>query len=1147
MFNQLNLRSALIAFLSCLCVSHLSYADDLQRIEIPAGELTVALQALAKQTGLELVYQSEQLKGLKTIGLSGKFSPADAVNKLLQGTGLELTTDSTGAMLIATPHGHAPSTRLSPSAAEARLAQSGTQNAEPQAVPDSSPFGDNQGPTVKDSEHPALEEVVVTGTNIRGVENKTVPLLTFDRDAIDRSGYATTEDFIDSLPQNVKSGGNSADGVLSGLGLQNIENSTGANLRGLGSNSTLTLLNGHRVAPSSYGTGVDLSMIPLSAVERIEVLTDGSSAVYGSDAVGGVINIILREDFSGQETSARFDTLTEGGGEQKQIGQTVGRTWNTGSALAVLQFQDADAIRSDQRTFTAILPQPTDIYPASTRYSGIFSGHQSLSASLELFSDVLVAHEDSSRAYNTGGGVFAEVQQSRSKTDSQSANVGLRWQPFGDWHLEGDALYSQVNTNVIEHLAPLSFGYTNGAPYVRNLDTIQEGDIKLDGTLWASGGTSIKGAVGGSYRGEDFSSLIEFLPLDRPVDRHIRAAFAEVYAPLISSENAIALVKKLELSAAVRNDRYSDFGSKTNPRFGVFWSPVDRVGLRVAYSTSFREPNPSEIVGDLTSTNLFVQNGYPLPNDPNGNGNVLFFGNKLLGPESSRNISAGLDYDPAASTRLTLNYYRITYSNRIISAPEELNVFVNPQIYGPLIKQFPNDAAVDAFVASLEPPQTLVDFTPGGTGLAGVRFGFPYGYINAAKVSTQGFDLGSHSLLSLTARDKLIFVTWTSVSTVEINSTDMTSADPRTDRFERNGDRWEAASSAAAEPTKQPAQSAIQIETRQTLNRPPQVFAVDRASGESRLVLDPDPDLLERFKLGRVERISGTLPSGLQWLGQLIYPADYVAGRRYPLVIQSTYGKAWDPEEFTLDGSWGFSGMGLGPSIYASYPGQLLATRGIAVLELEVLHPSQGPQQAEDYQLGFETLAEQLSSSGLIDRNKIALVGFSRNGYWVEFTLAHSKFPFAAAVAADNYDPSYFQSALANWRTDDAQMNGATAFGEGLQQWIARAPGFNAEHMHAPLRMIGQSAGIGLIIGEWEIYSRLRHLKRPVEMYMMPGADKYPSHTPQNPRQIMGIQEGVIDWLSFWLTGREDPSPQKREQYERWQAYRAVQAEAPSH
>jgi hypothetical protein len=381
---------------------------------------------------------------------------------------------------------------------------------------------------------------------------------------------------------------------------------------------------------------------------------------------------------------------------------------------------------------------------------------------------------------------------------------------------------------------------------------------------------------------------------------------------------------------------------------------------------------------------------------------------------------------------------------------------------------------------------------------------------------------------------------WLSTHEIDISSTNDLGADLKAQRFARVDRDWipvPAANVSAAESIPR-----IRLEIRQDLNHPPQIFAIDLGTGGSRLILDSNPDLLHQFKLGRVERLSGTLANGRQWIGQIIYPADYEAGQRYPLVIQSLYGHGFGPEEFSLDGFWGLNGMGLGPSAFAAYPGQLLATRNIAVLQLAVIHPASGIEQARDYQLAFETLAEQLAASGLADRSKIALDGFSRNGFWVEYTLAHSQFPFAAAVAADNYDPSYFQSALANWREPDEQWNGGPAFGVGLQQWLARAPGFNAERIHTPLRIIGLSGGIPLIIGQWEIYSRLKYLKKPVEMVMQPDANTHPSHTPQNPRQIMAVQYGVIDWFSFWLTGREDLSPQKRAQYARWRAFRASSA-----
>jgi iron complex outermembrane receptor protein len=727
------------------------------RFDIPAEDLGKALRDFAVQANCNLSYDPASVDHLKVPAIKGDFTLPDALSLILRGTHLRAVNINENTIQVLDSAASTSGSDSAHTGAVVRLAY-----ATPDAPPPSSQnvaAPPEASSTAEDNKTPGLEEIVVTGTNISGVENKTVPLLTFDRDAIERSGYATAADFITSLPQNVKSGGNSPDGVLApnGFGFGNIENSTGANLRGLGSSSTLTLLNGHRVAPSAYGSGVDLSIIPLNAVERIEVLTDGSSAVYGSDAVGGVINIILRKDFDGAETSARLDTLARGGGELKQISQSLGKTWGSGGALAVFEFQDTDAIRSDERSFTGNLPRPTDVFPESKRYSGTLTAHQSLGASFELFADALIEHNDGLRAV-TLGGFTTQTQLITSKTNSASANTGFRWQPFGDWHLEGDALFSQVDTLASEVFTPPNFGYTNGTPELRNLDTIKEADLKLDGTLWSSGGSSLKAALGASYRQEDFSSLVEYTNLDRPTNRHIHAVFAEFYAPLVTAANALPGMQKLDLSAAVRNDSYSDFGSKVNPRFGVFWSPIDQIGLRAAYSTSFRAPNPIEIISNTTATSVYIQSGFPQPQDPSGNTGVIFFGNRVLGPETSRNLSAGLDFTPAAlpNTRFSLNYYRIIYSNRIISSPDAANVFLNPQIYGPLIQRFPNDAAVEAFVAGIQPPQTLVDLTPNHTGLTGVRFGFPYGDINAAKESTQGLDLGAHSILNLDASNKLI-------------------------------------------------------------------------------------------------------------------------------------------------------------------------------------------------------------------------------------------------------------------------------------------------------------------------------------------------------------------------------------------------------
>jgi outer membrane receptor protein involved in Fe transport len=741
---------------SPLCAPAAANSTDKSRFDIPAEDLGKALRDFAIQANCNLSYDPASVKHLQAPAIKGDYTVPDALSLILKGTHLKAVNINENTIQVLDSAATSTDLNSARSAATVRLAY---------ATPDTPPSSQNITVppsalnTPDDNKTPGLEEIIVTGTNISGVENKTVPLLSFDRDAIDRSGYASVADFITALPQNVKSGDNSADGVLSGsrFGLNNVENSTAANLRGLGASSTLTLLNGHRLAPAAYGSGVDLSMIPLEAIERIDVLTDGSSAVYGSDAVGGVINIILRKDFNGQATSARLDTLSRGGGELKQFGHTVGRTWDSGGALAVFQFDDSNALRTDQRSFTDNMPQPTDIYPSSKRYSGVLSAHQAVVPSLEIFGDALLDHDSGRRHYTAGVGV-AQVQIIDTRSDSTSLNLGARWLPFGDWHLEGNGLYSQLDSHVVENFTPAEAGYTNGAPFLRNLATIKEGDLKLDGTLWSAGGSSLKAALGASYREEAFSALHPSTGVEAPISRHVHAFFAEAYAPLITASSAVPGVRELEFSAAVRDDDYSDFGTKINPRVGIFFSPIQQVSLRAAYSSSFRAPDPIEFLAASGSTFAFVENGLPQPGDPTGKTPALLFGNQTLGPESSKNLTAGLDFTPLKlpSTRFSLNYYRIVYSDRIISSPFANDVFDSPQIYGPLIQRFPNDAAVAAFVAGLEPPQSVFDLSAGHTGLAGIRFGFPYGELNATKERTEGLDLGTHSLVKLGDINKLI-------------------------------------------------------------------------------------------------------------------------------------------------------------------------------------------------------------------------------------------------------------------------------------------------------------------------------------------------------------------------------------------------------
>ena len=120
----------------------------------------------------------------------------------------------------------------------------------------------------------------------------------------------------------------------------------------------MTLINGHRVASSNRYQYVDVSLIPLSAVERVEILTDGASAIYGADAVSGIVNIVLRQDFTGYETALRYGTVTTGGMHEYQASQTAGWSWNDGRALVSYDFLKQDNLSALDKGFSSKVHTP---------------------------------------------------------------------------------------------------------------------------------------------------------------------------------------------------------------------------------------------------------------------------------------------------------------------------------------------------------------------------------------------------------------------------------------------------------------------------------------------------------------------------------------------------------------------------------------------------------------------------------------------------------------------------------------------------------------------------------------------------------------------------------------------------------------------
>jgi len=195
-----------------------------------------------------------------------------------------------------------------------------------------------------------LDEIVVTGSHIRGAEAAGSKLIVIGRDQIDASGYGRVEDMLATVTQNVNRS-NPAVGL--GDEVDNLNRGAEVQLRGLGLGTTLTLVNGQRQGASgSQGSFTDMSTIPLSAVERIEILPEGAAALYGSDAIGGVVNIILRKNLAGFETRVRASTAG-GDGNEGTVAQLWGHTWPGGHVLLGFQFSDSAALACSARAYCA--------------------------------------------------------------------------------------------------------------------------------------------------------------------------------------------------------------------------------------------------------------------------------------------------------------------------------------------------------------------------------------------------------------------------------------------------------------------------------------------------------------------------------------------------------------------------------------------------------------------------------------------------------------------------------------------------------------------------------------------------------------------------------------------------------------------------
>jgi dipeptidyl aminopeptidase/acylaminoacyl peptidase len=321
-----------------------------------------------------------------------------------------------------------------------------------------------------------------------------------------------------------------------------------------------------------------------------------------------------------------------------------------------------------------------------------------------------------------------------------------------------------------------------------------------------------------------------------------------------------------------------------------------------------------------------------------------------------------------------------------------------------------------------------------------------------------------------------------------------------------------------------PQQNLPAVTLEQDPNTPPKLYVEDAGGTRKSLLLDLNPQFAG-LALGRVEAIKWRATDGHEVEGGLYIPPGYEEGVRCPLVIQ-THGFA--EREFWINGPWN--------SAFAAQP---LAARGIMVLQVGhgtepggYMKHHRSLEEGPREMAAFEGAIDYLDEQGMIDRDRVGIIGFSRTQYHVAYTLTHSSYRFAAVTLADGFDGGYLQY-LANpySEKDHVFVNGGPPFGATFANWLEHSPSFRIDRVHSPVRVECYGSGV---VGCWEWFSVLTHLERPVDLMYLPEA----VHILVKPWERLTSQQGNVDWFCFWLMGQEDADPRKHAQYERWRAMR---------
>ena len=307
---------------------------------------------------------------------------------------------------------------------------------------------------------------------------------------------------------------------------------------------------------------------------------------------------------------------------------------------------------------------------------------------------------------------------------------------------------------------------------------------------------------------------------------------------------------------------------------------------------------------------------------------------------------------------------------------------------------------------------------------------------------------------------------------------------------------------------------------------PPEVAVFDLRGGIPRTLTSLNPEF-KSIKLSPAVWLEWTNKYGDKTAGNFVKPLNYEPGKRYPLIVTS------------YSSGRGFLRGGVGDE----YPIQVFAANGFAVLDFNA--PPRRTHKPGDFETqildwfapmaSLETAVKLLVDMGAVDQNRTGLTGLSYGAEITEFTITHSnKFQAAVDSGSGGRDPMFYYLANDSWRKTFADWGLGFPDGGSAQRWRELSPALNALKVNAPLLI---QAADSEYLGGLQFYTALKENGKPVELVIYPDE----GHIKQQPKHRYYVYERNLDWFKFWLQGKEDADPEKKEQYARWNAMKTAQ------